>query len=366
MTKRVMFACCILVLMLPVIVQSAVPLWISEYNRSHYSDPAGVAVDNQDNIFMVGRSPNGVNGCLLTTVKYLPNGDTAWARTYLGNFTAIDITVFGFGVIADNFGNSYVRATGWGVGTARDLVVVKYLPNGDTAWVRTYNNPDNGDDIISGIAADASSNVYVTGFSLRPNSLYEFVTIKYLPNGDTDWMRFYQTPDSLPGYVDAITMDGAGNVYVAGRFGYESIPDGRTTIVVIEYNAAGDVVNTWTRYEDRLIYIYKVCVDNAGDVVVAGDAYNGATAYDFFTMKFGASGEFLWERDFDCGSSRDNVRDIAVPMHQIISMSRDVRRKSGWFAHLHPKILSRRNSRLDSPVRFVGEHPRIRQGHGVG
>ena len=35
----------------------------------------------------------------------------------------------------------------------------------DTAWVRTYNGPGDGWDVVCGIVVDSYSNVYVTGLS---------------------------------------------------------------------------------------------------------------------------------------------------------------------------------------------------------
>ena len=317
MTKRQLFVSFVLMLALPVIVWAAVPVWMTQYDGSlgggsHWNESGGVATDNQGNVFITGRSSNGSSSVALSTVKYLPNGDTAWTRSFLGNFDFIPFGMTGTEVLTDGSGNAYVRATGTLSGNSNDFVAIKYLPNGDTAWVRTYNDPDNGYDVTIGMAIDASENVYVNGFSLRPGMGFEFATIKYLPNGDTAWMRFYQIPDTLQGFVDAMTIDAAGNVYLVGHAGLESTSDGFTNVIVIKYDPLGNVSQMWTHYEPRLVYPQGIRVDYAGNVFVAGEAYNAVTEYDYMTMKFGVSGDFLWEQTHDCGGRMDVVRTLAV------------------------------------------------------
>jgi len=48
-------------------------------------------------------------------------------------------------------------------------------------WVRTYNGPDNGQDIPKKLIVDNSGNIYVTGMSYRtsPDPGHDIVTIKY-------------------------------------------------------------------------------------------------------------------------------------------------------------------------------------------
>jgi hypothetical protein len=55
----------------------------------------------------------------------------------------------------------------------------------DTAWVRRYNGPANGEDKAVALAVDRSGNAYVTGESPGSGTLSDFATIKYLSDGDT-------------------------------------------------------------------------------------------------------------------------------------------------------------------------------------
>ena len=85
----------------------------------------------------------------------------------------------------------------------------------DTAWVRRYNGPGNGDDQAMAVAVDTSGNVYVTGFCFDSTTRHDYCTIKYLPNGDTAWLRTYNGPGGFGDYAYGIAVDSFGNVYVS-------------------------------------------------------------------------------------------------------------------------------------------------------
>lgn len=118
-----------------------------------------------------------------------------------------------------------------------------------------------------------------------------------------------------------VSMDDAGNVYVAG---WASIWDrGDDDIVVIKYSSSG--VKQWDYMYDAglhssLGYDHPVGVgtDAAGNVYVAGKARferSGLQDYDLVTIKLNDAGVEQWRRYYDwTGGSSDHGDDVAVDM----------------------------------------------------
>jgi hypothetical protein len=125
--------------------------------------------------------------------------DTAWVRRYDGPGNADDI---GYAVAVDTLGSVYVTGGCKDSEMYNDFTTIKYLANGDTAWVRTYNGPGDGHDQALAIAVDDSGYIAVTGFSLGIGTDLDYATVRYYPNGDTVWARRYNgTGDSGDGEV---------------------------------------------------------------------------------------------------------------------------------------------------------------------
>ena len=83
------------------------------------------------------------------------------------------------------------------------------------------------DDMARKVAVDAAGNVYVTGSSTNSAGNYDYVTIKYGPNGNTLWTQRYNSPYNHNDYVQALAVDAAGNVYVTGFVVTPPLPTGR-------------------------------------------------------------------------------------------------------------------------------------------
>jgi hypothetical protein len=165
--------------------------------------------------------------------------DTTWVRSY-GNGSA-------HGIAVDRFSNVLVTGVTYtdDYFLVTDYKTVKYYPNGDTAWVRRYNWSANYENRANAIAVDGSGNVYVTGYSwdsLVSGTYWDYATIKYYRNGDIAWVRRYNGAGSdYPNdYAYAIVVDSSGNVYVSGASVGSGTDEDYATIKYVQF-LRGDV-----------------------------------------------------------------------------------------------------------------------------
>jgi hypothetical protein len=279
--------------------------WVRRYNGPGGSTDVAqsIAVDDSGHVYVTGRSYGSGTYSDYATIKYYPNGDTAWVRRYNGSWNAWDGAV---AIALDDYGCVYVTGLSWG-GSANYLTI-KYYSNGDTAWVRGYNWYQ---DYAHAMSVDGSGCAYVTGeaFLASPFDFYWSVTVKYHPNGDTAWARMYVK--CIYGET-AVAVDDLGKVYVTGGSG---IPSTDCDYVTIKYYANGDIA--WVKWYDGLgnwdDIAYAIAVDDSGNVYVTGRSYGSGTYSDYATIKYYPNGDTAWVRRYDgLGNDRDEATDITV------------------------------------------------------
>jgi len=284
---------------IPSFAQLVDTAWVRRYNGpGNYDDQArDLAVDGSGNVYVTGGSwGSGKANKDYATIKYNSDGDTAWVRRYNGPGNSADEA---HAIAVDSFGNSYVCGTSIGIGTSEDYAVIKYHPDGDTAWVRRYNGPGNDWDCAYAIAVDDSGNVCVTGGSGGSGILWGYATIKYYPNGDTAWVRRYDGPGSPDDYGAAIAVDHLGNVYVTGS-SYD--PETDYDYATVKYYPNGDTA--WVRRYDGTggLFIegaYAISLDGSGNVYVTGKSSGIGSSIDYVTIKYHPDGDTAWVRRYN-------------------------------------------------------------------
>lgn len=173
-------------------------LWLVAAGRAfpNVEDRArDIAVDAQGYVYVTGSARSTPENGVFMTVKYDTEGNQVWTRNYDSNGSALDGTSK---LALDSAGNVYVTGTSYGIND--DYATIKYDNAGNELWVMRYNGPGNIHDGPSGLAIDANSNVYVTGYETGTATGKDFATIKYSQTSLPAPVTFRPTDDA---YVEA-------------------------------------------------------------------------------------------------------------------------------------------------------------------
>ncbi|MEO0091809.1 MAG: SBBP repeat-containing protein [candidate division WOR-3 bacterium] len=282
--------------------------WIQRYNGFGNGADCGnaIAVDNFNNVYVVGYSDSSNNRDYLI-IKYNPSGNQEWVRKYNGTANSTDVAK---AIALDDSGYIYVTGRSEGIGTTADYVTIKYHPTGQVQWIQRYNGTGNNWDEPYAIAVDALSNVYVTGESMGSGTDSDILTIKYNSSGNQIWVQRYDGPDNSYDYGTAIKVDGQGNVYVTGP----SRASGAYDYATIKYNSSG--VQQWVQRYNGLgnsgDESYALSLDTYGNVYVTGKSYGPGTYNDYTTIKYNPNGVQEWVISYDFNSAGDYAYGIEV------------------------------------------------------
>jgi len=231
--------------------------------------------------------------------------DTAWVRRYNGPGNGDDAAAK---MAVDTQGNIYVTGTSRGDGTGTDIVTLKYGPNGNLLWERRYNGPASGNDGARDIELDGKGKLYVCGYSIGLGSSEDYVVIKYDTSGSQQWVaRFnrgpsFNYPGNGPDIAEHVAIDSSGNVYVTGK----SFTGGLRTYdwVTLRYDSGGNLsggfeVHVADGFDDWGI---RVAIGPDDNLYTAG----GSNAGSGRIIKF--KGSVLWNKAFST-EPRDMVVD---------------------------------------------------------
>ncbi len=280
---------------------SGVQQWARTYNGpgNFHDQSYSIALDNSGSVYVTGGSFGNGTERDFCTIKYNSAGDSQWVRRYNGPGNDIDEAI---SVIVDASGNVYV--TGYSDdGINLNYHTIKYDSAGTIKWSATYNFPTGGfgsEDRPHDMKVDAGGNVYVTGESSDGVAFLDmYATVKYNSSGQQQWVARYQGGAEGLSQAYSLAVDVSGNVYVTGRSD-PSDPFGfNFDILTIKYNFSG--VQQWVqRYNgtgNSSDIGNAIALDGAGNIIVAGLSVAGSA--DLFTIKYGPSGDTLWTARYD-------------------------------------------------------------------
>ena len=284
---------------------AGVQLWVARYNgpANFFDQPADLAIDNEGNVYVTGRSGGIGTNDDYATIKYNSAGVLQWITRYNGPGNSVDAAQ---SLSVDEDGNVYVTGHSAGIGTGLDYATLKLNSVGAIQWVTRYNGPANSGDRASALVID-DDNVYVTGNSTGVGTGLDYATIKHnRTTGAIEWVSRYNGAGNDMDIASSITVDNSGNVYVTGTIISGFDPSGDPfpfeffDWATIKYNSAG--AQQWVSIHDEGgdDFAESVLLDNLGNVIVTGSISNSLPRaeepdQDYGAIKYNAlTGAEIW------------------------------------------------------------------------
>jgi len=339
--------------------------WARTWGGSGFDRGWGVAADSAGNVYVTGEfygkvdfdpdggdshSSNGGHDVFLS--KLDSSGNFQWARTWGGGFddrgqgVATDASGYVYitgwfrdRVVFDPDGGDISRSHGW-----EDVFLGKFDSSGNFEWVQTWGGPHA--DFGSGVAADGSGSVWVTGsfqdmVEFNPvggdesesNGGWDAFVSKFDSSGGYQWARTWGGPES--DYGNGVAADGSGSVCVTGHFeetvdfapppgGDPHTSNGSYDIYLSRFDPSGDLEWARTWGGPGLDEGRGVAIDGAGNVCMTGqfedtvdfnpgvgDVRTSNGWADVYLGKLDSSAEFVWARTWG-GSDWDAGIAVAV------------------------------------------------------
>ncbi|CAN5665806.1 hypothetical protein BH10BAC5_BH10BAC5_14070 [soil metagenome] len=205
-------------------------LWQKRFDglqfSSSYDIGYGIDVDDSNNIFASGLSENAAGGGDFFTIKFKPEGDTVWTRRFNlngGGSQGNDLDV-------DRNGNIYIT----GLTGVSNFTTIKYTNKGIFQWYRTL--PGVSYPYWPVQCLDTSGNVYVA-CEYQRGSAKDIQVCKYDPNGNQLWVSIYPGTGSVgSSHAEKIITDKFNNVIVAGVHNYDYL--------VLKYSQTVNIIRT--------------------------------------------------------------------------------------------------------------------------
>ena len=176
------------------------------------------------------------------------------------------------------------------VGAPRDWRVVKYSPSGALRWSRRYDS-GNGADVPQGMVVDHHGNVIVVGTSEGHGSGgYDGAVVKWSATGALLWKRLISAPGK--DLFEAVAVDAADNVYVAGQLGSGAPVLARAALRA--YSPAGRLRWTAGAKDSLRDLSFTSLVVKGSGVYVAGVAGNDPASAELIAAKYTVAGKRGW------------------------------------------------------------------------
>ncbi len=191
----------------------------------------------------------------------------------------------------------YVVGSTTSYGSGReDIYLLKYSPNGELLWSRTWGGPSY--DFAGGIAA-SGERVYIAGLTAVSGRAWS-VLLSYNSDGVLLWARVWRGVEGTSGR--AVSLDEGGAIYVSGYVG--GLPPTPTSPFLLKYDPEGFLEWSWSG-GGRADYCWALALDGGiylgGTRLVQSLEPYGPRRTEFFLTKLDYGGRIMWNRAWGAG-----------------------------------------------------------------
>ncbi len=301
-------------------------LWTRQFGTNFTEEANGVAIDNSNNILVVGYTDGSLEGTNA-------GGQDAFIRKYSNTGNVLWTDQFGTSsfdqalavAIADNTSAvvvvGYTRGSLEGTNTSPgvdDVFVRKYDNSGNVLWTDQFGTSSS--DQALAVAVDSDYNILVAGQTFGSLSGSNFgngdaFVRKYNSAGNALWTKQFGSfgSDSANG----VAIDSNDQIVVAGHTqgGLARSNLGLQDAFVRQYDTDGN--DLWTKQfgSSDTDIANAVTIDSNNNIMVTGETYVGDNTgvYDVFVRQYDSNDNFLWSQQFGTGNfDNDKAYGVAV------------------------------------------------------
>ncbi|MHA1697149.1 MAG: SBBP repeat-containing protein [Candidatus Helarchaeota archaeon] len=238
-------------------------IWNRTWKGSVLADIEGyaVAIDKNNNIYITGKTPGASFDMFI--IKYNSSGSRIWNLTW--GSTGEDM---GKGIAVDSQDNIYVVGTYYDTGTSNDYIFLnKYSSGGVFQWSRKIGS-SSYTDYGEGIAIDKNDYIFIVGsINNTATSSYDIVVAKYDSLGNLIWEKYYGDHKKEYGYDIAVGR--FNNIYISGS---KEASSPARNIFFLKIDGTGNMIfnTTWGGVGTADMYGYSIGVTSNLDVYIGG------------------------------------------------------------------------------------------------
>ncbi|MFX1320376.1 MAG: SBBP repeat-containing protein [Promethearchaeota archaeon] len=272
-------------------------LWNKSWGGNSDDSAFSIDIDSLNNIYITGSTLSYTNGSVdIILIKYNSFGGLVWNISWGG--IQYDC---GYGIAIDNSDNIYIVGYTEIYDIFGDVIILKFNSSGYLEWNEIWGGSDT--DLAYDIEIDVDENICITGYTssfgaITSNSFLA----KFNNNGEHQWNITWGA--ALPDNGYSLVVDSSDDILVVGNT--QNYGAGGNDIVLFKFNSSGDPLwnTTWGGSEHD--YGYSIALDSKENIYITGytRSFDGIDK-DVCLVKFNHNGDYMWYKIW--GNSLDDI-----------------------------------------------------------